>query len=298
MSRISWTKEEDDFLIENYPLLGVQKTSEKLFELFGTRRSAKSICFHKRNICISKGIEIIHVDPEVHKKIKHAWTPEEDQFIIEHSGVFSAKKISEMMFEIFGIKRSEESIMSRMYKLRKHDRIDFYTCVPWTEEEDNIIRQFYPKYGFRKTIQEIYEKTGNKRTKYAVQGRAHLLKLQGPSRAKEVGTISVRSNGDRNVKLNYIKIQKDDDTYEWVKYHRYITNADENERVLFLNRNHLDTRPENMVCVSASNASTLIASKYYSTESEITKTGVMLCELIQALKDQEKGESNGGNTET
>ena len=290
MSGTRWTEEEDSFLLENYPLLGVRKTSEKLFELFGTKRSVKSISLHARQLCIRKGIEIIHVNSEVHKEIKNTWSSEEDQFIIKYSGTFSTKKISEMIFEIFGTARTEEAIMTRMYVLRKHNHTDLYTCVPWTEEEDDIVRKIYPKYGYRKTIQEIYEKTGTKRTRQAIHCRAKKLKVNGLGRSKAIGTV-VKWKTTR-----HIKIQKDDGTQAWVKYHRYITKAKGDERVLFLNKNRLDVRPENMVCLSASDATKMIAKRYYSTEPEITKTGILICMLDRLLKDQEKGESENGRT--
>ena len=284
-----WTEEEDSFLLENYPLLGVRKTSEKLFELFGTKRSFKSVNLHVRQLCIRKGIEIIHVNSEVHKEIKNVWSSEEDRFIIEHSGTFSTKKISEMLFEIFGTARTEEAIITRMNVLRKRNCTDFYTCVPWTKEEDDIVRKIYPKYGYRKTIQTIYEKTGTRRTRQAIHTHAKKLNVSGLGRSKAIGTV---------VKWNrtYVKIQKDDGTFAWVNYHRYITKAKDDERVLFLNKNRLDVRPENMVCLSASDAAKMIAKRYYSIEPEITKTGILICTLDRLLKDQEKGELDNGRT--
>lgn len=56
--------------------------------------------------------------------------------------------------------------------------------------------------------------------------------------------------------------------------------------VLDGNPNHTD--PDNITCVPLSYIGMLSRHNLRSTEAEITKTGIMVCELIDTMKKQEK----------
>ena len=87
--------------------------------------------------------------------------------------------------------------------------------------------------------------------------------------------------------------------YSWMRLARYLVGDNAKDKVVIhLNNDCRDDRIENLACIDRKTAHYMMTHGFYSKNSEITKTGVMLCELMQALKDQEKGETNGGNTKT
>lgn len=298
-----WSPEEDQFLIENYPLLGGNKIADKLFELFGVKRSLNAIHSHLRDLSLRNNTKVIHVKRKIikdnTKNQYFKWTQEEDRILIDNYENYEIKDIAKMLTDSLGSKRSIRSIEGRAKFLRNRGLLNCYKFRPWTEIEDTIVRTYYPEGGWEVVAQKIYEETGFKRTKQSIWSRAQDLKVpvsdtyRGDMHRKDVGTISLWSDG-KNQELNYyIKVKSGSGQDSWVKYQRHVTNAAErNECVIFLNRDHLDIRPDNMVCVSQSVMSKLIRNGYYSTESELTKTGIILCKLIEAMKQQEKENQN------
>ena len=225
------------------------------------------------------------------------WTEEEDQFIIENYGRYSAKEIYENIYATTGIERSYDSIKRHIGELRRTGCIEEYRFMPYTEEEDEIIRDYYPNNGIEKTMQKIFEETGIKRSSQSITSRAKKFKIhisderRHNSHKSELGTISLRSEGTKTTrpKYYYIKVKDNDGNDKWISYHRYLLGDEaQDKRVIFLNNNNLDVRPENMVCVTRSTVSKMVANKYYSDVPEITKTGILICELIEAMKQQEK----------
>ena len=60
---------------------------------------------------------------------------------------------------------------------------------------------------------------------------------------------------------------------------------------LDMNQKNLD--PENWILIPKKLNGTMGKLKLWSTDPEITKTGLKLCELIQAMRKQEKENANG-----
>ena len=104
--RRQWTKEEDSFLIENYPLLGTKRCSEKI------GRSEKAVYCHIKKLR-DRGIPIGHT------KFRNDYSKEEEQFIIDNYSVLGQKRTLEELNKRFGGNRSIGGIEHKAKTLSK-----------------------------------------------------------------------------------------------------------------------------------------------------------------------------------
>ena len=331
-----WTEEEDNFLIENYPLLGGKKTSEELYIRFGTVRTRGAISNRCIFLCEKKGLARIHADPKrlkeerrlncekARKKAVAVWTPEEDQFLLENYPKLGAPKTSEELKNQFGSNRSVHSIYAHLRDLhirtgmeKVHVNQEYLkeltdagakrltnltNSQQWTEEEDNFLIENYPNLGAQATADSIFEIFGKKRTRKSIYTRIrdlrHKGRIDGPlyitsERMKvarkengvrtqtEVGTILIRNSGEP-----WIKYKRGSDG--WMLLSHYLIGENRKGKcVVHLNGDKMDNNLENLVCVDRSIMMRLNRHNWTSENSEVTKTSILLCELMDAMKENQ-----------
>ena len=130
-----WTKEEDEYLRQNYPTGSLKEIAEHL------RRSV-SACMHRAG--------------KIGVRRATNWTEEEDTFLKMNYFTMSAKEIAEYLG------RTERTCMHRaanVLKLRK-------VSMVWTKEEDEYLRQNYPTGSLKEIAEHL------RRTEKACKGRA------------------------------------------------------------------------------------------------------------------------------
>ena len=312
MSRMSWTKEEDDFLIENYPLLGAKKCAEELNQMNGTSHTRSAVNCHVRNLRKNRKLEIESPDPPMEQ-----WTDEEVEFLVNNYEKFGSHKMCEELYKNFGIRRTVGSVQAKTYKLRKKGvrcSIQIGNRAPessnpaylWTSEHIDFLKSYYPNHGVKETAKELYIRFGIKRSEQSVRrivreqhinmnklGRKELAKRTS-GRNMAIGSIATWKNSNSRL-LYYIKVANNGDRDDWMPLTHYLLGEEANDKmVIHLNGNHNDFRKEKLAVISKSVCARLSTKHLLSEDPELTKTGIMLCELMQALKDQEKGDPENG----
>lgn len=130
-------------------------------------------------------------DQPIHKpyykrleRTRHFWTEEELQFLKEK--VESGMLLSEVAREItekFGFRATSDSVRTRYHAnfktaSEKRER-RIVKHMPWTPEEDVIMRKHYSEGGWKKVTAEMLKETGKRRSRAAITYRAtQVLKLK------------------------------------------------------------------------------------------------------------------------
>lgn len=294
-----WTKEEDSFLLENYPLLGRSKTIEKLNAIFNSNVTADNARHHYKLLKSKRNGE--------HNYIKIPWTKEEMQFVLDnypkYGLVITTKKINEK----YKSNRSEHSVYSIVKRLRakgcdcsigKGSRApeSANPCTKWTEEEDRFIIDYYPDYGAEETAIKLNEIFKTNRTPHAVRFRAsrslHLnitskarsdiSKKSTQKYAKQVGDISEWKLSKGRTEF-YIKNEEG----QWVLLkHHLVGEETSGKMVIFLNGDRSDFRKENLAAITKETNAKMATRGFYSEDPEITKAGIAICELEDLLANK------------
>ena len=114
-----------------------------------------------------------------------------------------------------------------------------------------------------------------------------------------IGEERIRVVGSQNKRMRFVKVSNEICSgenrkrapYQWEKKHLLLWRNAYGEipkgyKIVFLNGDTLDCRLENLYMVS--DAVNMLMVKYglYSQYSEITKTGILLCELMAVMKEK------------
>lgn len=225
----------------------------------------------------------------------------QDDWLNDHwSGARSYQELTELYNKEFHTNASKSAIKNHCHyilgiqKPRKAQR-------RYTEEQLQFLKENYEKMGNRELLKLFNEKFNDTRTLSAIKnfGIIHGLQVDKEvrqnNRRKHLdrpgSKRATRKSGDIRIECGR-PIMKDDEG-NWKTAARVIWEKEHGPvpegyvvTVLDGNPNHID--PDNITCVPLSYIGMLSRHNLRSTEAEITKTGIMVCELIDTMKKQEK----------
>lgn len=175
---------------------------------------------------------------------------------------------------------------------RSHLASDLKLTRRYTEEQDNFIRDVYPRCGAKETHRLFCEKYGKK----GLEGfKSHINELgihvsaerqaeadadNGQRDNVPLGTITKRKRG-----ANYIKVNKGTDG--WIPLsHHILGKPRRGESVVHLDGDKSNDSPNNLVMVSRKVSARMTANRFWSENATITKTAIKCCELEQVLAEQ------------
>ena len=144
---IKWTEEEDKILRENYPTMG-----NKSFDMLPGKTSSQ--CYSR-----TKTLGVKFDNP-------NHWTEEEDKILRENYPTMGSKVCNLIP------NKSSKKCKSRAIKLGVKYAACSKNTVPWSKEEDMILKEHYPLIGCNVC------KLLPGRTKTACKGRAYVLNLK------------------------------------------------------------------------------------------------------------------------
>lgn len=163
----------------------------------------------------------------------------------------------------------------------------------WTQDEDAFLIKFYPMHGANETLSELNRRFGERHTLQSLHYRCNrILKLKvtaqrwreacqnnGNHPNVPVGTITKRGRGE-----NWIKIA--DGTDGWITYKEYLLGKQEGKMIVHLNMDKSDDRLENLMVIDAMTSARMTGNSMWSTDTEISRTAVLCCQLENALEGQ------------
>ena len=199
------------------------------------------------------------------------YTKEEREFILSYSKTHTRKETSERFNELFGRSSTPQSISLYVIYHGGSDR----KCVRYTKEQDDWLKENFPKYERSYICKEFNDKFGTNRTPGAIavhccadlhivktdDVRKQIVKETHPS-ALPIGTISKRKFSDKSPRceLLWIKVKdstdsEDDTRKDWIPLARYIWETyhgpiPEGYVLMHLDRDYCKCRIENLVLLS------------------------------------------------
>ena len=226
-----------------------------------------------------------------------------DDWLNNHwSDARSYKELTELYTKTFdanvsvsGIKRHCRYILG-IKKRRESQR-------PYTNEQLQFLKENYSKMGNKELLELFNEKFNESRTMSAIKnfGLYHNLRVDKEVRQQnrrkhldQAGSKrATRKPGDIRIEGRRPVMKDDDGNWKtaakviWEKEHGSVP---EGYVVTVLDGDPNNIDPDNIVCVPVSYMGLLLKHNLRSEDAEITKTGIVLCELIETMKKERKGE--------
>ena len=121
-------------------------------------------------------------------------------------------------------------------------------------------------------------------------------KFTNSSKPRDLPLGTIRSNVIRGVKVTYIKVSNEATKISgysrpnWIPYQEYVYEnhfgkIPEGCMVIFLDCNHDNFSIENLACIDRKISVRLAQNNWYSSDKEITKTGILQVQLTQILTE-------------
>lgn len=160
----------------------------------------------------------------------------------------------------------------------------------YSDEQLEWLKENYPKLGRVKATKAFNELFNESRTTSAIRKRCIEMNLkvtcdrlrdraiENTGRYKEVGELGTGGNGDP-----YIKTDEG-----WIPVKYAVAGKQEGKILVHLDGNKHNNSKENLAFITRKVSARMIKNKFWSENPEITKTGIICCELEQSLKEKEK----------
>lgn len=156
----------------------------------------------------------------------------------------------------------------------------------WTPEEDEWMRRYYPDHGIRPTLEEYIKVYGHRVTKRAIEARAQYLGIRLTERRYREKQLENGRNfcqkerraiGWVNPDTGYIK------TKDGWKRLGAVLQVPKGHYAVHLDGDKTNNQKDNIMIVSQKVSMKMTAYRMWSENREITKTGVICCELEEAI---------------
>lgn len=171
-----------------------------------------------------------------------------------------------------------------------------------TEEQKKFIEEYYPHHSVEETTRAFNEKFGTNKKKYTMRNYAqrHGLKVdedlvtESKFRAahKEGSKRALRKVGDMRFEGRYWIIKTEDG---WELIHQYVWKKHRGEIkkdhvIIYLDGDVNNYSIDNLLEVPYKYLGMLNMNKMKSIDPEITKTGVMWCQLYEAIGKEKRND--------
>ena len=167
----------------------------------------------------------------------------------------------------------------------------------YTEEQDSWLRAYAPAHSRKDTAEAFNARFNDNRSEFSIKVRCnkhlhiHFLGDRRKNRSLPIGTERIRS-GYRWVKVSD-NIPSDGQAAAYtnwkqksqIVYEDAYGSIPDGYLVVFLNRNTLDCRPENLYAVSPKVNREMSKKNWWSEDPRITLAAIKWCELFYTIKD-------------
>ena len=224
--------------------------------------------------------------------------PYNDKWLLEHSHQYgSYRELAEAHNRTFGTDFSRTQ-MKNHASLTLGIRMDEYW---YTDEMKDWIRREYPKVGSSDEKAEIFNRTFGTNRKghsiremarrmgvslsedalqdYKQKSKEHICHYNSTVKAKPIGYVGRPSNGYPMIKTECGWMSQA--RYEYLKNHEEIHPGDV---VIFLDGNVHNISENNLVAIPQKWQALMTFNKFWSKHPKITESGLIWCELKQALE--------------
>ena len=267
----NWTKEEDSILIEYYPLYGPIRVSEEIKKQLNYLRDSASVKNRARRLNIIKE------------------KPYNDDWILNNYKKYSTYSLLWAEYnKHFGTNMTQSSFRIHMRRIGLKNGQQ--TWLDIMDEMFDEMSEIYMNNGIKKTQEEIFNRTGILKSYSAIYDYMWKHKVKVSDSA-----ISDRVSKRRNAPIGTIGFHRDSSgvirakikTLDgWKDYGTYICGEQEGYVAISLDKNPANLDPENWVLISKKYNGKMNKYGLRSEDPEITKAGILWCDLDESLKLQ------------
>ena len=159
----------------------------------------------------------------------------------------------------------------------------------YTEEQIEWLKGNYPKLGRVKAAKAFNEKFGEKKTPQAIKAQCLKIGLkvkenrwqeraiENSGRFHPVGTIRPMSHGEP-----YIKTESG-----WMPLKHKLIGKKDGKIIVFLDGDRMNVNERNLMFTTKAVSARMTKNMFWSENPEITRTGIIWCELEQTLKENQ-----------
>lgn len=171
----------------------------------------------------------------------------------------------------------------------------------YTPEQDEWLRENYPALGATEAYVQFGETFGVMKgfegfkshvkdlgLRVSAQRQYEANQNNGDRTNVPLGTIAVRNHKQKSgkvVQANWIKVG--DGTSGWMPLSHYIMGKpDKSHVVIHLDGDRLNDDPDNLLTIDRSINALMMNQKFWSSDPNITRTGIKWCELYETIKGE------------
>lgn len=204
----------------------------------------------------------------------------DDKWILQNESGMSAKKLFDAYKTEHDAPMCYHTFKRHLYELTGREPSGKH----FTEKEKQFLRETYPRVGSKETARLFNEKFGRRASVPNIKSYCRRgLKLsvskevQYRNMTAPIGTVSENCRGEVKVKTEY----------GWIKATHSKVDVPKGMIAFNLDRDKYNNEPENIGVTTNSKFRFLRNNGFWSEEREITKTGLLLCDLHE-LMEREK----------
>lgn len=159
----------------------------------------------------------------------------------------------------------------------------------WTAEEDNFLRRYYPDHGIAATLCAYNKMFNREAGRRSIEHRVFDLGLKLSEKRYREKQIENGRNWSKKERRDIGFINKDSGMIKtetgWTRLGKLL-NVPKGYYAVHLNNDVTDNRPENIEIISMRMSAKMTKNSFWSTNSVITKTGLMCLELEDAIHEK------------
>lgn len=166
-----------------------------------------------------------------------------------------------------------------------HRRIQVYPR--WKKEEDDFLREYYPGHGYDDTHKELNKRFNTQRTLRAVKNRVYALGLYLSADILHNKQLQhVAQWGKKKQDIGYVNPDTGMiKTKDGWKRLGALLGVPKGFYAVHLDGDKTNNDTENLVIVNQKTSMRMTRNKFWSEDRDITKAGLLCCELEEALEE-------------
>ena len=227
---------------------------------------------------------------------KYRW---DDQWIKDHyDPKIGWRTLLSQYNNAFGIDIKYPTFVSHMNRELKLEQ-DY--CLPYTSEQDQWLIDNFPHLGRIKTTELFNEKFHENKKPKAIAQRCKNLGLHVTKERKAKCCVE---NHKRSVPIGHIsyalrkgvpaiKVSNDLGRNNWIRLDEMAIGKKRGMVILHLDGNPANCNPDNLVHITRKVLGQMAGEGFFSNDKDLTKAGVLWCELYNVLGERKENLSYG-----
>ena len=278
-----WTKEMDQFLIDNYEKMVYDDLAEVMTERFGRKITKYAIFGRLRNLREKYGYTI-NKKPS---KRKPLWTKEMDEVLLKNYMDTRYEDLADLISKQFNVKISLHSIARRVAELKANKRLH------WTKAMDHFLIENYNDIGPKELAPIMSNVFKIHVTSKAMHQRAQRLNVRINEINCPIGTEHDYGYCIR-VKVNdYPPNEREKWTDNWVLKQKYIWEqangpVPEHHCIIFADGDNRNFELSNLRCIPTRYKLQMVrqlSNDIFKEGPEMIDAGIAWCELYYNLRE-------------